>query len=416
MLRQLRLSVVVRGGFAPARVLARASLLPAHVRVASGRRAVALAVGPLDPPAPKVNASAAPPRKSFVLALTASWSLLCFDHNLRLLWERSLADSLPRGWPPREAALLVSPTALLPGDRGLVVVAASAAPPSEGAPGEDPLEAEVAFEARAAGRTGLAGAGGDDGGVHYFALEGRHGAERWRSVGGAFHRDVDALAAGLEAQHAHVLEPGALAPKRSLGAVQCREYREAVRAALPHAWAGAGDTRLGLAHWARHGRTNSTARAGAPSPAAAPNVVVAHLRDGIEAVHLASGHSVCALLLQPGGVHVDLNGDGVLDHVAVGTEGHAHGRTARPSCVAVATSGVGTRHPLFNASVCRDAGGVPLAFAPPAVLPVRGGGARLDTAFLSSRGRRRASHPTAASTGSSAPPPGGTPPPRRCPR
>ena len=49
----------------------------------------------------------------------------------------------------------------------------------------------------------------------------------------------------------------------------------------------------------------------------APNVLVAHLEEGIEAVHLYSGRTLCKLHLPPSGLHADLNGDGVLDHVQV---------------------------------------------------------------------------------------------------
>lgn len=41
-----------------------------------------------------------------------------------------------------------------------------------------------------------------------------------------------------------------------------------------------------------------------------PNVLVAHLRDGIEAIHLYTGRTVCKLLLQSPELHVDINADG----------------------------------------------------------------------------------------------------------
>ena len=44
-------------------------------------------------------------------------------------------------------------------------------------------------------------------------------------------------------------------------------------------------------------------------------MLVAHLEEGIEAVHLYSGRTLCKLHLPPPGLHADLNGDGVLDHV-----------------------------------------------------------------------------------------------------
>ncbi|KAE8695874.1 hypothetical protein F3Y22_tig00110678pilonHSYRG00020 [Hibiscus syriacus] len=88
-----------------------------------------------------------------------------------------------------------------------------------------------------------------------------------------------------------------------------------------------------------------------------PNVV-GHQKEGIEAVHLASGRTVCKLHLQEGGLHADINGDGVLDHVqAVGGNGAEQTvvsgsmEVLRP-CWAVATSGVPVREQLFNASIC----------------------------------------------------------------
>ena len=59
------------------------------------------------------------------------------------------------------------------------------------------------------------------------------------------------------------------------------------------------------------------------SKQAQPNVLVAHLRDGIEVVGLQTGHTLCKLHLASPGIHTDLNGDGVLDHIqAVGVLPH----------------------------------------------------------------------------------------------
>jgi hypothetical protein len=49
-----------------------------------------------------------------------------------------------------------------------------------------------------------------------------------------------------------------------------------------------------------------------------PNVIVAHLEEGIEAVHLYTGRTICKLHLPSPGLHVDMNGDGVLDHLQAG--------------------------------------------------------------------------------------------------
>jgi hypothetical protein len=51
---------------------------------------------------------------------------------------------------------------------------------------------------------------------------------------------------------------------------------------------------------------------------------VAHLEEGLEAVHLYSGRTLCQLHLPAPGLHADLNGDGVLDHL------QAHARIHHP--------------------------------------------------------------------------------------
>lgn len=55
------------------------------------------------------------------------------------------------------------------------------------------------------------------------------------------------------------------------------------------------------------------------------NVVLAHLEEGIEAVHLYTGRTICKLHLPNGGLHTDLNADGVLDHIQVSDNEHMEG-------------------------------------------------------------------------------------------
>lgn len=51
-----------------------------------------MAVGFIDPePVERVR----PPRKQVLVVVTASWQVLCFDHNLGLMWETAIEESLP---------------------------------------------------------------------------------------------------------------------------------------------------------------------------------------------------------------------------------------------------------------------------------------------------------------------------------
>eukprot|EP00240_Pyramimonas_obovata_P007282 CAMPEP_0118942264 /NCGR_PEP_ID=MMETSP1169-20130426/35822_1 /TAXON_ID=36882 /ORGANISM="Pyramimonas obovata, Strain CCMP722" /LENGTH=153 /DNA_ID=CAMNT_0006887253 /DNA_START=222 /DNA_END=680 /DNA_ORIENTATION=+ len=93
-----------KGEYAPAEVVAEVSLMPSRVRIATGRRPVALAVGFLDPP-PKQRKQL---RKQVVVAVTADWTIMCFDHNLKLLWENNVQEDFPHHASIREVAILVT--------------------------------------------------------------------------------------------------------------------------------------------------------------------------------------------------------------------------------------------------------------------------------------------------------------------
>lgn len=71
-------------GFSNARLLAKVSLLPDKIRVSSGRKAVAMAAGFIERPR-----SGKPP-KQVIVVVTSGWSVMCFDSNLRKLWENNL--------------------------------------------------------------------------------------------------------------------------------------------------------------------------------------------------------------------------------------------------------------------------------------------------------------------------------------
>lgn len=81
-------------GFSEARVLAEVTLLPDKIRVASGRRAVAMATGVVDRTFKRGQV-----QKQVLVVVTSGWSIMCFDHNLQKLWETNvqvgIEDNLP---------------------------------------------------------------------------------------------------------------------------------------------------------------------------------------------------------------------------------------------------------------------------------------------------------------------------------
>lgn len=48
---------------------------------------VAMAAGYIDPPPTELVIAL---RKQVLVAVTSNWQVMCFDHNLRLLWETTI--------------------------------------------------------------------------------------------------------------------------------------------------------------------------------------------------------------------------------------------------------------------------------------------------------------------------------------
>lgn len=74
--------------FVEAVVKAEVSLLPERVRVSAGRRPVAMATGVVIRHLRPGETS-----KEVLVVVTAGWSILCFDHNLKKLWEADVRVS-----------------------------------------------------------------------------------------------------------------------------------------------------------------------------------------------------------------------------------------------------------------------------------------------------------------------------------
>lgn len=390
-------------GFTEARLISEVSLLPERVRIAAGRRAVSMATGFVD----RVHKQGEI-RKQILVVVTAGWSIMCFDHNLKKLWEADVQEDFPHGALHREIAISISNYTLKHGDVGLVIVGGrmEIQPHLYLDPFEEAMIAEKnadrhrrSTEEKESSEDSSTKGGEQLRHFAYYAFAGRSGIHRWK------HRSEDLPhhvpdSSQLIPQHNYKLDAHAL-NGRHPGEVECREFRESILGVMPHRWDRREDTLLELAHFRKHKRKSLKKMPGKRSSSTShkpedkhvfgkdttkkitsaidkvaeyatsgktkkknlyvpiitnytqlwwlPNVIVAHQKEGIEAIHLASGRLVCKLHLQEGGLHADINGDGVLDHVqAVGGSGAeqtvATGtmEVLKP-CWAVATSGVPVR-------------------------------------------------------------------------
>ncbi|KAL0332963.1 UNVERIFIED_CONTAM: hypothetical protein Scaly_2197800 [Sesamum calycinum] len=356
--------------------------------------------------------------KKEVLVATHDAKIQVLEPHLRRVDEgfseaRVLAEKdFPHNAHHREIAISISNYTLRHGDSGLVIVGGrmEMQPHMHLDPFEEIEVAEKSAEEHrrsATEKDASENAGTID--LRHFALyafAGRSGELRWTRKNEKIEAE-SSDASQLIPQHNYKLDVHAL-NTRHPGEFECREFRESILGVMPHHWDRREDTLLKLAHFRRHkrktlkkvsGRSTTypfhkpeekhspgkdvskkvsnviekavniakSAKTKKPSPYVptitnytqlwwVPNVVVAHEKEGLKQFiwHLDAPY----LHLQEGGLHADINGDGVLDHVqAVGANGAEQTvvsgsmEVLRP-CWAVATSGVPVREQLFNASIC----------------------------------------------------------------
>jgi hypothetical protein len=243
-------------GFEEARVLAEVSLLPQNVRVGTGRRPVAIAAGEV-----KRVYKGTERRKKIIVVVTAGWAIMCFDHNLKKLWEDDVQDEFPHGSHHKEVAISISNYTLKHGDTGLIIVGGS----MEVQPQLhlDPFEEAILTEKEAERHRQPANTkedgedlsskqgGGKERHFSYYAYAGLTGQRRWSHKSEDFHRDPFALP--MIPQHNYKLDAASL-NSRHTGEADCREYRESVLSVMPHRWDSREDTRFELAHFRKHQR------------------------------------------------------------------------------------------------------------------------------------------------------------------
>uniref|UniRef100_A0A6U4M9Z2 FG-GAP repeat-containing protein n=2 Tax=Hemiselmis andersenii TaxID=464988 RepID=A0A6U4M9Z2_HEMAN len=247
------------------RMKAETTLL-SQAKVRSGRQVVAMNVGHTQP-------ASVVGRRKVVVVLLQDWTVMCFDHHLKLLWESNPVKAKVSAAHHREATISVTPTQLRPYDQGLVIVGGSMeyddhrrlhrrkpkkTPAAEDKKGHDTTGARDRIKA-------MLGLEVDHHGedqwtedhdeleetlehFNYFAFDGKRGALRWR------HRPGDFVALGHDhemtvPQHNYKLELHT--EFRHTGEVDWRQYRGSVLHTLPHMWRFKEDTRMYTSHFSR---------------------------------------------------------------------------------------------------------------------------------------------------------------------
>jgi hypothetical protein len=216
-------------GFHEARVMADISLLPDNVRVASGRRPIAMAVGSVDR-----SYRAGDVRKQVLVVVTSGWSVMCFDHNLKKLWEQNLQDDFPHGAHHREVAISITNYTLKHGDAGLIIVGGRMEMQHHSADLFDefmmPEDHRRSANEKQGSETGTAD-------LRHFALyafAGRTGERRWSRKNENIQTQPSDASVMIP-QHNYKLDVHAL-NSRQPGQFECREFRESILGVMPHHW------------------------------------------------------------------------------------------------------------------------------------------------------------------------------------
>lgn len=393
-------------GFAPALILATRSVasLIEHTETDVGApNVLTLASGSLEKPMKDLVHRQ---RKQVVVAVCSDGSVVLFDSNLRLKWKSSI-PLVSQESDLRDVSALVTPYAATAEVGGMVVVSVREFRFSETYENEyeddDDTMVETSEERHDHGRSQDESLEELDldprtkaRHVSYFAFSGNSGDLLWKHSQEDFHKDpMGLLESGMKTLYSDrmVVE---LQDGLHYGERSCREYRESILASLPHVWFRDEDSSIHVAHFHKHRKHHGSQRQHlasrsdknsdtintppgthyqwnrdtplkkTPKPQA-PNVIVSHVEDGMEVIHLFTGRPVCRLKLEKKVLHVDVNGDGVPDHV------HVSGGIPRPErvemdvarrqvghgkigpCMTRVTAGIPPSIPLFNGTICSTA-------------------------------------------------------------
>ncbi|XP_072169576.1 uncharacterized protein [Diadema setosum] len=333
------------------------------------RRPVAMATGYLEPLVSKDQV-----RKQVIVVLCADWTVMCLNSDFKLLWTASLSNA---SWSQEhvmsEAAVLILPHSLRPGDDGLIIVGARISDrhlhrPLRHSHNRD-QEGHGSHTAKKAGEETQ-----DVGHFSTFALSGRHGNIRWHHLPGDFEEVVNTEEELFKGVHFKLnLRKG----WGHRGEVKWSQYSQALLDQMPFRWLSSADTKIEIADFRKDGLqknqkedeqvlsvsnflTSSLKEHVAghhsgdlPPHSAAehvknPTAIVIHSSKGIEVLELRTGRPLTRLSLSATASYADVNKDGTLDQAqAQFTEsGDAD------NCVAVVRSGHPPHSVLYNGSIC----------------------------------------------------------------
>ncbi|XP_072024501.1 uncharacterized protein [Amphiura filiformis] len=338
------------------------------------RHPVAMATGYLDAYQSMIQV-----RQQVIIVLTSDWTVLCFDHQLQLLWETQLMNIQQDRYYIRDVAMTVVSHKLKSDDRGVIIIGASIGDKfhrvttlkhehKKKQEVKDPLKDDFDDLVDEDEEPPV-----DVNHFSTFALNGQDGSIRWHHLPGDFNeqRTMD-----QEMFKAHHFKLALRKGLRHEGELTWNHYTQAVLANLPHRWQGRQDTKVSLARFIRDKTTKDDNEETATMATIIgledhhlagyqygglrphhpsehlhnPNAIVSHMHEGIEVLDLSTGRPLTRIkLTHDRSTYADVNDDGIIDQV----KGHfTENADDDDNCVAVVRSGIPPSLQLFNGSIC----------------------------------------------------------------
>ncbi|XP_061189984.1 uncharacterized protein LOC133197792 isoform X2 [Saccostrea echinata] len=278
-------------------------------------------------------------RKQIIVVVTDDWQVLCYNHNLELLWHKRFMDvsRVRETYTVKAMGTLITAHNVKKTDQGLVIVGGSFthlvhAPPDATTPKnvnhtEDKQKNSTE----------------DNTLTHFssFAVSALDGTVRWHHLPG----DFGEIATNIKDIHGdHHWKLALKRHRLHVGEAPWTMYKKEFNSFTPHLWRNLEDTKLTLG---RFRKSEETSQSDTPSSQRMaltpehvigyaygghrphsnhehvenPNSVVIHTHNGIEVLNLLSGRPVTELRLPgDGAVYLDIDGDGEIEQILWGQQ------------------------------------------------------------------------------------------------
>ncbi|CAH1779441.1 unnamed protein product [Owenia fusiformis] len=275
-------------------------------------------------------------RKQVIVVVTDDWHVMCFNHELRFLWQAQLMDvgQVRDNYFVKAMSVSVNSYSIKRDDSGSVLVGGSYGHKHHQKSWSDisAQQGQLDDESRHAGE--------EDSYTHFstYALSGSDGSIRWHHLPGDFDEQKPEPEDLWSSHHWKLsLKKGHL----HAGESHWSKYHDDILTQLPHSWHDLSSTSLNLARFTKSPSKKTKTEDVTPTMASIlgsdhimgfqygglqphskdehvgnPNAVVIQNHDGIEVLNLQSGQPMTRISLpDEKTIYTDINNDGKIDQI-----------------------------------------------------------------------------------------------------